>query len=66
MVIHYPRGTLYRPNVQRELYKGLDEYKNVSLLFGKKIVDMNHGTAAVTTEEGTAVEADLVIAADAL
>ncbi|KAF4415784.1 FAD/NAD(P)-binding domain-containing protein, partial [Fusarium austroafricanum] len=49
----YPRWTLYRPDLQRELYKGLDRCKNVSVLFGKKIVHVDHATATVTMEDGS-------------
>jgi salicylate hydroxylase len=61
----WPQSQVYRPDLQQALYERVKQLPNVSVLFGKSVVSVDHETGTVNTTDGT-FEGDLTVAADGI
>jgi salicylate hydroxylase len=62
----WPQWQVYRPDLQQALFERVKKLPNVSVLFGKSVVSVDHESGTVHTTGGEAFEADLTIAADGI
>lgn len=65
-VYGWPQWQVYRPDLQQALFDRVEKLPNVSVLFGKPIVSVDHETGTVHTAEGEVFEADLTVGADGI
>ncbi|KAJ6028455.1 hypothetical protein N7540_004031 [Penicillium herquei] len=61
-----PQWQIYRPDLQQVLFACAKERPNVSVLFGKSMVSVDHETGTVNLSDGDIIEADLTVAADGI
>ncbi|KAJ5634398.1 hypothetical protein N7528_002240 [Penicillium herquei] len=61
-----PQWQIYRPDLQEVLFDCAKERPNVSVLFGKSMVSVDHETGTVNLPDGDIIEADLTVAADGI
>ncbi|RFU26930.1 hypothetical protein B7463_g9408, partial [Scytalidium lignicola] len=62
----WPQWQIYRPDLQQVLFERAKQLYNVSFLFGKSVVSVDHETGTVHTDDGEVFEADLTVAADGI
>ncbi|KAJ6103484.1 hypothetical protein N7486_005911 [Penicillium sp. IBT 16267x] len=62
----WPQWQVYRPDLQQVLFERVKQFSNVSVLFGKSVISVDHETGTVHTVDGDAIEADLTVAADGI
>ncbi|CAP93658.1 hypothetical protein E8E15_009496 [Penicillium rubens] len=62
----WPQLQIYRPDLQQALFERVQQLHNVSVLFGKSVVRVDHETGTIHTADDDIFEADLTVAADGI